>query len=206
MKTLFLTLLLATLCATGYGQTIKSLGYNTTNGEVVYTGTNVLTFINEVSFDGAKFESGKLEVEDFIFELNWEENFLAKDEIILKWFDDGTPGLFLAEPLSFIGTNAAAAAAATRTNLGLPLPVLTNTNVGNFIGALGLSGTNAIPVEYATALFDMPLDVTALRIEDNEWIVSTGSVTTNAPANTNNAVRWIRVIAGTNTYRLPLFQ
>jgi hypothetical protein len=45
-----LTILLATLCAaTGYGQTIKALGYNT-NGQVVYAGTNVLTFTNQMSF------------------------------------------------------------------------------------------------------------------------------------------------------------
>ena len=47
MKTL-LTLLFATLCAaTGYGQTLKSLMYNSTNGQVVAnTGTNGLTFTN----------------------------------------------------------------------------------------------------------------------------------------------------------------
>jgi hypothetical protein len=46
MKTLTTLLALALFCATGYGQTIKSLGFNTTNGEVVYTGTNTLTFTN----------------------------------------------------------------------------------------------------------------------------------------------------------------
>jgi hypothetical protein len=47
MKHLFLTLLLAALCAaTGYGQTLKALSYNTTNGVVVYAGTNQLTFTN----------------------------------------------------------------------------------------------------------------------------------------------------------------
>jgi hypothetical protein len=49
MKTL-LTLLLAICAATGYGQTIKSLGYNTTNGQVVYSGTNRLTFTNTTQF------------------------------------------------------------------------------------------------------------------------------------------------------------
>jgi hypothetical protein len=96
--------------------------------------------------------------------------------------------------------------AIARTNLGIPLPALTNTNVGNFIGALGLSGTNATPVEYASALFDTPESLEALRIEDGEWIVSTSSATTNAPDNTNNPVRWIKVLEGTNSYRLPLFQ
>jgi adhesin HecA-like repeat protein len=47
MKTLATLLALAIFCATGHGQTIKSLGFNTTNGEVVAnTGTNVLTFTN----------------------------------------------------------------------------------------------------------------------------------------------------------------
>jgi hypothetical protein len=47
MKTLTTLFALALFCATGYGQTIKSLGFNTTNGEVVAnTGTNVLTFTN----------------------------------------------------------------------------------------------------------------------------------------------------------------
>jgi hypothetical protein len=53
MKTLTTLLALALFCATGYGQTIKSLGYNTTNGEVVYTGTNVLTFTNAPAFTDA---------------------------------------------------------------------------------------------------------------------------------------------------------
>jgi hypothetical protein len=51
MKTLTTLLALATLCATAYGQTIKTLGYNTTNGEVVAnTGTNTLTFTNALAF------------------------------------------------------------------------------------------------------------------------------------------------------------
>jgi hypothetical protein len=48
MKHLLLTLLLAICAATGYGQTIKTLGYNTTNGQIVYSGTNTLTFTNAV--------------------------------------------------------------------------------------------------------------------------------------------------------------
>jgi hypothetical protein len=49
MKTLTTLFALALFCATGHAQTIKSLGYNTVNGQVVYTGTNVLTFTNQVS-------------------------------------------------------------------------------------------------------------------------------------------------------------
>jgi hypothetical protein len=46
-----LTLLAALLlCAPSHAQTIKSLGVNTTNGFVVYGGTNPLTFTNSLQF------------------------------------------------------------------------------------------------------------------------------------------------------------
>jgi hypothetical protein len=51
MKTFF-TLLLATLCAaTGYGQTMKALSYNASNGVVAYSGTNTLTFTNAAQWN-----------------------------------------------------------------------------------------------------------------------------------------------------------
>jgi hypothetical protein len=51
MKHLLLTLLLATLCVvSASGQTIRTLGFNTTNGNVIYGGTNTLTFTNAVNF------------------------------------------------------------------------------------------------------------------------------------------------------------
>jgi hypothetical protein len=50
MKTL-ITLLLATLfAASASGQSIRTLGFNTTNGNVIYGGTNTLTFTNAVTF------------------------------------------------------------------------------------------------------------------------------------------------------------
>jgi hypothetical protein len=48
---LSIILLAAALAASpAAGQTIKSLGYNTTNGQVVYSGTNPLTFTNPLAF------------------------------------------------------------------------------------------------------------------------------------------------------------
>lgn len=38
--------------AAAYSQTIKTLGYNTTNGQVAYSGSNTLTFTNPVIFTG----------------------------------------------------------------------------------------------------------------------------------------------------------
>jgi len=112
MKTL-LTILLATLCAaTGYGQTIKTLGYNTTNGQVVYSGTNTLKFENDVVFNqdvsGTYFET----------------------------VSGGTNGVQMTPAgMLFLGT----AAAVTRTNLDLGATWLTNANVTNFRSAIGLS-------------------------------------------------------------------
>jgi hypothetical protein len=45
MKHLSALLLFAFVC-TASAQTVKTLGYNTTNGHVVYSGTNALTFTN----------------------------------------------------------------------------------------------------------------------------------------------------------------
>jgi hypothetical protein len=51
MKLRLLTFLAALLlCAPSHAQTIKSLGVNTTNGFVVYGGTNALTFTNSLQF------------------------------------------------------------------------------------------------------------------------------------------------------------
>jgi hypothetical protein len=129
MKTLFLTLLLATLCATGYGQTIKSLGFNTTNGKIGYAGTNPLTFTNTVFFGddvsinpSAGINYGGSEV------MNLEERTLVGD-----WAVAGGLGFFNA-------TNAAT----TRTNLGLGATWLTNDNVTNFRTAIGLGASNSV--------------------------------------------------------------
>jgi hypothetical protein len=58
MKTLTTLFALAILSATASAQTIKALGYDTASGEVVAnTGTNVLTFTNEVGFTPAAAEA-----------------------------------------------------------------------------------------------------------------------------------------------------
>lgn len=47
---LLILLAAAALAGPAAGQTIKSLGYNTTNGQVVYSGSNSLTFTNALQF------------------------------------------------------------------------------------------------------------------------------------------------------------
>jgi hypothetical protein len=120
MKTLF-TLLLATLCAaTGYGQTIRSLGYNTTNGHVVYAGTNVLTFTNNVNF-----ASGNVQ----FYGTQIVGNGLYID------FDDGAIGggvitLNTNSAIAFEGS----AAATTRTNLGLGKFSVSDDDIAGIFG------------------------------------------------------------------------
>jgi hypothetical protein len=109
MKTL-LAILLATLCAaTGYAQTMKALAYNTTNGVVVYGGSNTLTFTTSANFEADIFASS--------FETGSGTNFTQVTPDGLQF---GHAGI----------------AAATRTNLGLPLAALTNANVTNFRTAI----------------------------------------------------------------------
>jgi len=50
LRLLILLAAAAALAAPAAGQTIKSLGYNTTNGQVVYSGSNSLTFTNALQF------------------------------------------------------------------------------------------------------------------------------------------------------------
>jgi hypothetical protein len=109
-----LALLLAACAVTAQGQTIKTLGYNTTNGNVVYAGTNPLSFTNAVFFGGdtsintsSGINYGGSEV------INLEERTLVGD-----WVIGGA--------LAFINaTNVAI----TRTNLGLG-----GTNIVTFAG------------------------------------------------------------------------
>lgn len=88
MKRLFAIILLAA-CSAASAQTIKTLGYNTTNGEVVYSGTNTLTFTNAVFFTNA--QAAYIEAPNF-------------------FVSDGTNGIVF---------ETTTVAAITRTNLGL---------------------------------------------------------------------------------------
>jgi hypothetical protein len=124
MKHLLLTLLLATLCATGYGQTIKSLGYDTASGEVVAnTGTNVLTFTNVVNFTDQS--SGGVSISELTISGNVGGTFA-----------------FVA-PLAFDDIESLDIVEQTRTNLGIPLPALTNdSNVTMMRALAGSTNTN----------------------------------------------------------------
>lgn len=164
MKLLSL-LLTAILCATASAQTIKTLGYNSTNGQVVAnTGTNTLRFTNSVSFDGGPFinasgvfwgsaSGGGLNLEEEVFTDQGQSN-------LFSW--GGGSGIMWYQPFEFyhndditstranlgFSTNlntlwTATNAAAARTNLSLGLPALTNTSNVTMMRALsGSTNTN----------------------------------------------------------------
>ena len=115
LRTILATLVL-TLCASAaQAQTLKSLMWNTTNGQVVAnTGANVLTF-GSVKFVDAIADS---------FEAGGGSNY---SRITPDGLEFGNPAL----------------AATTRTNLGLGLPALTNTSNVTMMRALaGSTNTN----------------------------------------------------------------
>jgi hypothetical protein len=104
-----------------------------------------------------------------------------------------------------------------RIALGIPWSGLTNTSATNMLVALGLGGnpTNNgdTPVvgNYfvwaASGLWDRSEGGSvAWRIEDGDIFIGQYMATTNAPTNTTNVVRWLRVVQGTNNYRIPLYK
>jgi hypothetical protein len=157
MKHLLTTLLLATLCATGYGQTIKSLGYNTSNNVIVGpTNTNSLVFSNETTFiNSAFFGGGDIRIGNGSLDFGGTERIsLEETRFAGDWTFD-QPG-------------------SVRTNLGLGATWLTNTNVTNFRTAIGLGATNN--VRFAEADFDG-----AVRI--NEVLSVSDAIIVGEPTN-----------------------
>jgi hypothetical protein len=160
MKTL-LAILLATLCAaTSYGQTVKSLGYNTTNGHVVYSGTNTMTFTNSVAVSDTEITSSGLSWAS-VPKINLEQTALVDENntVVASW---GTNGFsfaapFVAEPTVY---------AQIRTNLGLGLPALTNTsNVTTMRALAGSTNTNQ-PFSGNVAILDFNDDVHNVTISN----------------------------------------
>ena len=147
MKPLLITLLLATLCATGYGQTIKSLGYNTTNNTIVG-----LTNNQRLAFEHISVTTGTAAAPSLVYLLgtNTFGTFASTAFGIgpfLGFSVDGNRRFFISTntiraelPISFSAGNDSA----TRTNLGLGATWLTNDNVTNFRTAIGLGATNEV--------------------------------------------------------------
>jgi hypothetical protein len=163
MKRFFLTLLFAALCATGYGQTLKSLMYNTTNGRVMYSGTNVLTFTNTIRTD--RIESATVGSDAFIY---FDSDVIRMEATAVAF--EGPMEFYF--PIVFQGTNSASVAATTRTNLGLGATWLTNANVTNFRTAIGLGETNTATFDgvFAMSYFEVGSSSNTVNIDQDNGI------------------------------------
>ena len=155
MKHVLFTLLLATLCATtSFGQTIKSLGYNTTNGQVIYSGTNTLAFTNSTTIgaaDAMNFTVTPTEIT--VYSSAAGENILTMpiDDVPIfssayYWNDPSIRAAFgFATNLNTLWT--ATNSSNARSAVGLGATWLTNTNVTNFRTAIGLGASNEVTFE-----------------------------------------------------------
>jgi hypothetical protein len=136
----FFCILLATLCATtSFGQTIKSLGFNTTNGEVVANTTNTLTFTNAgVAFGGDMTISGPVIAGSGV-SFSFEDADFAYGASIVR------QNLGFSTNLNTLWT--ATNSSNARSAVGLEATWLTNTNVTNFRTAIGLGVSNEVTFE-----------------------------------------------------------
>jgi hypothetical protein len=146
LSTLFLCIALVVDCS--FAQTIRSLGYNTTNGRVVYSGTNALTFTNDATFSSVtapsiKDSSGTRALDLENFSLTFGTNY------VLEW--TATEARF-AKPLTFLGENTAST---TRTNLGLGatnLPTFRGIEIVDGGDEMLINGTSINSVAFGGAL------------------------------------------------------
>ena len=207
MKKLLLTLLFGILGIGVYGQTIKSLGYNTTNGRVIYNGTNTLTFTNPVVVGGdivisnsfLTFGAASIDLEEAQLEILGSPVF--------QW---GETELTASVPLAF---NTTTNAAITRTNLGLGATWLTNTNAANFRTNISAAlATYDGVADNAAALYDAPNALVALQFYDSEVTLDAGYVDPlknalglGASWLTNTNVTDFRTAIGLGSTNVPVF-
>jgi hypothetical protein len=178
MKHLFLTLLLATLCAaTGYGQTMKALSYNASNGVVLAPS---ITFTSQVSILGVN---------------------VAPDGMLQY---EGNDVLELSSS-TFLSAVQFSQPAATRTNIGLGATWLTNNNVTNFRTAIGLGetsepqfqaillteGTNTFTLSALAGVNRTNLGLGATNIVTFAGLTNNGDITINSTT-ASNGLLYIR--------------
>lgn len=176
-----LLLILAALCllaAPAAAQTMKALMYNT-NG-VVVTGTNALTFTNQINFSGGDVQitpggvvqwlgQDRIELETYILVGDW--TFSEPDYV------RGQLGFSTNLNTLWTATNASNA----RSAAGLGATWLTNTNAENFRTAIGLGETDQ--ATFSEVYVDTIVATTSINNSGN--FTNTGNITINQSATTN---------------------
>jgi hypothetical protein len=220
----FLTILLLAACAaTGYGQTVKSLGYNTGNGEVV-AATNVV-WTNSFSFSTNTVAAQVRTNLGLGFSALTNTN--AANFRTAIGLGDGDEVTFMGITLFDAGDQFAIGTdpSFNRDQLGLSATWLTNTNVSDFRDAIGLGSASEpdfVSITLNEGLDTFVLVATAEGNRENLGIPWPGLTNTNAatfqgalfsatnaaPTNTNAPTpdAWVDIQVGTNVFKLPLWQ
>ena len=177
--------------ASSQGQTLKSLMYNTTNGQVV-AATNV-TFTNSVRASSTILVGSSLDIEINGVGISGYNSFISLEEGFFyinngedNWDLNGS-GLENVGQISFNSTNTSAA---TRTNLGA-------TTIGNAV----FTAANAVAARQALGLQTYTLTLTN-SVNDVEIGSTISNVTvgwTIAPTNATYAVRTLIGAGQTNS-------
>jgi hypothetical protein len=171
MKHPFLALLLVTFCATGHAQTIKSLGYNTTNGQIVaatnVVWTNAFSFSTNTVAAQVRTNLGGTTVGNAVFtatnaavardaiglsstnDVNFNRAQIGGASVTTDGFSGGNFEITEDHALTFSVTGRPAT---TRTNLGIPLSALTNTSNVTAMRALSGSTNTNEPYSGSVAL------------------------------------------------------
>lgn len=134
MKTI-LVIIVSALCAvTSRGQTIKTLGFNSTGQVIANTGTNTLTFTNNVAIHSITIN--EMAINGFGNAVDFDQGILGGNWEFNNAVNFGTENN----------------KSTTRTNLGLPLPALTNTSNVTAMRALSGSTNTNHPFSGSVAL------------------------------------------------------
>jgi len=173
--------LLAAFAATTQAQTMKALVYNT-NGQVIYSGTNSLSFTQSVSFTSDVF--------GFSFEAASGSNYtqLTPDGVAFSGStqkENTRANLGFSTNLNTLWT--ATNASNARSAVGLGATWLTNTNVTNFRTAIGLGANDY--VEFGSLAL---LDGNQIYVDGEIAMVGQfrfiNTVLFNEPAETRNSL------------------
>ena len=143
-------LFIAILCANASAQTVRTLGYNTTNGQVVANTTNTLTFTNATKVGAIRFSSANGVVSyDGANVLDFEEPSLlggawaVYGELTFANPSTTRANLGFSTNLNTLWT--ATNSSNARSAVGLGLPALTNTSNVTAIRALAGSTNSNHP-------------------------------------------------------------
>lgn len=186
-----IAILLTTTAA--YSQTIKTLGYNTTNGQVAYSGSNTLTFTNPLGFSNAAATRTNLGLG-----ASWLTNSNSPATTNATNLTAGTlPDARLSTNVAILSnlpswattTNADVA----RTNLGIGWSALTNTNSINF--QKSLFGTN-VEIYDSTGIVGISLSESQTKLVSAISFPYLGGSGQASVSRTNLGLGWIAL---TNT-------